>query len=419
MNLKTNSQKETTRLAEHMLSIRLVPSIDLDSSKVILSELKDRNYNKDLGGFMPDLKQSVKNISGFIESLFDKYNEVVVFACDAISYEYYLSQIQKISKNYSLDVGVLSSVFPSTTSVVWPSIITGTFPSEHGIYGTSFLHESLNKNYIWISNTLNHKGQRNIVDNKSLKLNMSGKRTLFESLRDKGIGSYYLGSHGQGDFNPFRHELTKGSTHIQPGKDYPELKKDPQKLVNYFLNENSKLFNKDEGKKLIWNYLDFDDFIHENGYSELSKRLEWDTMFSFWNNNKANRIFLFISDHGQISQNPSKFNFLEASSGNPDLKYNTGGAGRVIYFYPEDGKEKKVYEWVKSIVGKNGIVLAKDKLIGLGLIEKDAIGMDRIGSVVAIATNSQFPSVGNEYIAEHGSLSSEEMFVPFIIQMPK
>jgi len=407
---------EIVKLAKSLLNMTLVSSDDLTKSEDIFDEIKGRNYEPNLCGFKPDLNQSVKNIADFIEESFNHYDEVVVFACDAISYEYYLSKIQSISKNYSHQVGVLSSVFPSTTSVVWPSVITGTFPSEHGIYGTSFLHENLNKNYIWISNTSNHKGERKVVDDKNLKLNLSGKKTVFEKLKCKNIVSYYLGSHGQGVFNPLRNELTKGSIYIKPGDQYSELKKDPQKLVNYFLDKNEELFKKNEGKRLIWNYIDFDDFIHENGYLLLSKLLDWNTIFNFWDKNEKNKLFLFISDHGQVQQEPFDFSILKASDSNPDLKYNAGGAGRVMYFYPEKGKEDTVYKWVKNIVGKDGIVFRKDELITDGLIEKNAVGLDRIGSIVAIATSPKFPSAGNKYKMEHGSISSEEMFIPLLIQ---
>lgn len=407
------------KLAKKILNISLISSKDLGSLGIILNKIKKKNFSKKLNGFKPDLKSSVTNIANFIESAFDSCDEIVVFAVDAISYEYYYSEIQKVSRSHDHRVGVLSSVFPSTTSVVWPSIITGTLPSEHGIYGTSFLHEVFLKNYIWISNTINHKNERRILNEESLRLNLSDKKTLFERLKEKGVISYYLGTHGQGDSNPFRNELIKGSVHIKPGKQYPKLKHAPQKLISYFIGTNKKILRKKEGKRLIWNYVDLDDFIHENGYSNLSKSLDWGTLFDFWKRNRKNRLFLLISDHGQISQEPSVFDVLKTSAEDSNLKYNSGGAGRVIYFYPEIGKENETLDWVKNIVGNNGLVIKKDDLVKLGLVQKKAVGFERIGSIVAIATTREFPSVGNRYVAEHGSLSSEEMFVPFVIQVPK
>lgn len=404
------------KLAENILNIPLISSDDISNLGVIFNEIKDKNYSQNLKGFKPDLKKSVTNIANFIENAFNYYDEIVVFAMDAISYEYYLSEIQKVSRGYNHKVGVLSSVFPSTTSVVWPSIITGTTPSEHGIYGTSFLHEDFCQNYIWISNTLNHKDERRLLDKESFRINLSGKKTIFEKLKDIGVVSYYLGSHGQGVANPFRNELTKGSIHIKPDEYYSKLKYNPQKLIGYFIDEDKKLLREDGSKRLIWNYVDLDDYIHENGYSKLSKDLDWSVLFDFWKGNKKDRLFLFISDHGQTSQNPSSFDVLKASVENSSLKYNSGGAGRVIYFYPEAGKEDEALEWVRNIVGNNGLVVKKEDLVNLGLIQEKAVGFDRIGSIVAIAISPGFPSVGNKYIAEHGSVSSEEMFVPFIIQ---
>ncbi|MEI6528586.1 MAG: alkaline phosphatase family protein [bacterium] len=409
--------KKIVELAEKTLNTKLVSSDNISKLESIFDSIKKANYSKSRDIFKPDQKQSIKNLADFIEKAFSLYNEVVVFACDAISYEYYLSDIQKKSKKYSHRIGILSSVFPSTTSTVWPSIITGTSPSEHGIYGTSFLHEKLKKNYIWISNTINHKSERAVINDMDLVLNLSHKETIFEKLKNKGINSYYLGSHGQRGLNPFRKELIAGSTHIDPGIKYAELKKDPQRLVDYFLDKDEELLKMRNVKKLIWNYVDFDDYVHEQGYKKLSVKLDWNTIFRFWKKNKKNRLFLLISDHGQIAQTPKDFNILKASSDNKNLKYNSGGAGRVVYFYPKDGREQEIYEWVKKIVGNSGLVLKKEELVSLGLLNNKAVGFDRIGSVVAIATSPHFPSVGNTYVSEHGSLSSIEMFVPIIIQI--
>lgn len=403
------------QLTKKIFGINLVSNKDRVELVSLLNKIKTKNYNQELKGFCPDSKQSIVNISEFIEKSFNWYNEIVVFACDAISYEYYLSKIQPISKKYHYYVGVLSSVFPSTTSVAWPSIITGTTPSEHAIYGTSFLHEDFNKNYIWISNTINDKKTREIVSKKQCRLNLSKKLTLFEKLQKKGITSYYLGTHGQGKFNPFRQELTRGSILIKPDKNYAELKMTPQKLVNWFINKNKILFKNGSHKHLIWNYIDLDDYIHEQGYDKLSQSLNWETIFKFCSGYKDNRLFLLISDHGQIKQTVKDFSILKSSNDNDNLFYNTGGAGRVLYFYPATNKENEIYDWVKNIVGRTGLVIRKEELFKYKLINKNAIGMDRIGQIVAIATSANFPSVGNEYIFEHGSISSREMFVPFII----
>ena len=397
-----------------IFGINLVSSKNREELVSLLNKIKTKNYNQQLKGFSPDLKQSIVNISEFIEKSFDRYNEIVVFACDAISYEYYLSKIQPVSKKYNHYIGVLSSVFPSTTSVAWPSIITRTMPSEHGIYGTSFLHEDFDKNYIWISNTINDKKNREIIGNKQCQLNLSKSLTLFEKLQKKGIDSYYLGTHGQGKFNPFRQELVRGSIAIKPDKNYAELKMMPQKLVDWFIDKNKSLFKYGSCKRLIWNYIDLDDYIHEQGYNKLSKNLDWETIFKFWSEYNEDRLFLLISDHGQIKQSVQEFSILKASNDNNDLIYNSGGAGRVLYFYPATDREDEVYNWAKKIVGRTGLVMRRDELFKYKLINKNAVGVNRIGKIVAIATSANFPSVGNEYIFEHGSISSQEMFVPFI-----
>ncbi|HDR8072429.1 TPA: hypothetical protein QCY71_005540 [Bacillus cereus] len=92
---------------------------------------------------------------------------------------------------------------------------------------------------------------------------------------------------------------------------------------------------------MIWNYIDTDDYIHQFGYQKISEQSVFNKVFDFMErNNSESRLFLLISDHGQTCQDiDQEDSIFTLSDNNKELLYKTGGAGRVLYFYPE--KEKK------------------------------------------------------------------------------
>jgi len=412
--------KPTTKeTIEEILNLNFYkPKEPLSFKKEYRSLLK-RTYNKDLDGYVPDELSNITNIYNTIKILIADYKEVVVFAIDGISYKNFVEAGLKYAPNSSV-IGALSSVFPSTTGSAWPSILTGTPPSEHGIYGTSFLLEKYNENYIWISGTLNHKGTRKYVGDQPIRLSLTNKSTIFEYANKCGVKSHYIGTHGTGENNHFRKLLTRGASHHEAIiQDYAKIKRLPNEFVDYFTEATTKYLDiKSNKKKLIWNYIDLDDFLHEHGYGALEKTNFWQKLFSYWSSNKNNeRIFVFISDHGQVEQSRFGYSILKVAESNEDLEYNTGGAGRVLYFYPKPGKNKKIESWVNDIIRDTGRVYRKNDLIKkYHLFSKNPCGFERVGEIVAIGKTKNFPAVGcSEYIQEHGALQEEEMFVPILI----
>ncbi len=382
-------------------------------------DIKKRNYSTELLGFLPDKKQSIVNIYNFIYDLAPVFDEIIVFAFDALSFEYYLSSIEKDAQNHNLSASVLSSVFPSTSTTSWVSIHTGTTPSEHGVYGTAFYLKEFDKSYNWIFNALADKEKFISLwkQEQPLVLNLSKKKTLFQRLQKLDFSNFYLDSHGEE--NPFPLlGIMQGAKHIPYLKsDFNDLKRKPDKLLSYFTCQTSKLLKK-KGKKLIWNYIDVDDYIHENGYEKLSKYNLWKTLFQYWSANKSSkRVFVMISDHGQTKQVYSGINILKTSILNNDLIYNSAGAGRTMFFYPKNGKYKSVKKWLEKIVSDSGFVLDKKDLFKYKLLDKNAVAQERIGDLITLATKPNFPSAGAKYLSEHGSLHSEEIYVPFVIQV--
>lgn len=376
-------------------------------------------YSQELEGYRPAAFNNISNLYQMIDTLFETKKEVIVFAFDALSFEYFYSEIMPQMKSYHLKYGsTLSSVFPSTSSTCWTSVLTNSQPSEHGIYGTSFTHEDTNMNYVWHRNYYCHGSQfvQNRCKNTKFNLVLS-TNNIFQLLLKKKIICYDLGHYfEESPSNPLIDRITKGTIRIKSNQRILDLLGNPNIVLSGFLEEIQKILIHDQEKKLIWTYIDTDNYIHHHGYKKLSENIDWKKLFQFWDDNyNEDRAFLFLADHGQTQQRNVTVDILKESIDNENLRCNTGGAGRVLYFYPKQEMQNEVRKWINNKIGDSGRVYTKDELIQLGLINSDAKGIDRIGDLIAIGYRPEFPSTGPEYLFEHGALSKEEMFVPLVL----
>lgn len=403
----------------NIFRLRLSNVDDISGIQQSYSEIKRINYIKELNGYKPDELNSIKTVFDIVDDVFTEgTEELVVFAVDAISFHYFSNDVFPLVKNKNDKfTTVLSSVFPTTTSSSWLTVVTGSWPSEHGVYGTSFYQEELKGNYLWINNTLNINDMRTFLGKDDpFNLTLTPKQTIFQKLQKKNVVSYYLGNHGVSELNPIRHHLTLGAEHIKPAWDYPNSKLQPRLLLDNLLKQVPALLN-EKIKKLIWIYVDFDDYIHEYGYSCLTSSKVWDDIFSFWDGYKSEkRKFILMSDHGQVKQDKTSFNALRESQILLILlKYRRSRAS--IVFLSTNRKRKKALGWVESMVKDTGIILRKDDLVKYKLLQPGFVAPQRIGDIIAIAGSSSFKSAGNMYEYEHGALTEHEMFVPFVMQI--
>ena len=114
------------------------------------ADLVERDYNSKYGIYVPDAENNISFLYQFISDVSRHEKKTVVLALDAISYNYYINVMrQYIPENTSKFERVLSSVFPSTTSSAWSSVITGEIPGVHGVYGTSY-RINPEQTYVWL-----------------------------------------------------------------------------------------------------------------------------------------------------------------------------------------------------------------------------------------------------------------------------
>ena len=382
-------------------------------------ELLYQCYSDKLEGYVPAQYENISNLYNVIMKLFENKREVIVFALDAISFNYFFSRIiPNINNMDNKKACALSSVFPSTSATCWSSVLTNSLPSEHAIYGTSFRHEEKHMNYVWHRNYYCQGNKTILNQTKDNKFQLVlAKDNIFQRVVSQGIVAYDIGHYFKDNpSNPLLNSLTKGSIRIRCMNNYLDLMENPEKLLQYCIGEIEKIMSRKDEKKLIWAYIDTDNYIHHKGYDELENDISWKELFNFWDEHYSeDRAYVFLSDHGQIIQNNVKVDILKESIKNLDLSCNTGGAGRVLYIFPQKDKYDDVYGWLNEMIGDSGKIYTKEELIMYGLIDSDSNGIERIGDLIAIGYKDNFPSTGPNYLFEHGALSEDEMFVPLVI----
>ncbi|MDD2565599.1 MAG: alkaline phosphatase family protein [Candidatus Gracilibacteria bacterium] len=389
----------------------------ISDKKELLKEYEDMKIYSMIkgldGAYSSIYDKSIKEIHDFVLKLYSGKKQIFIFAIDSISFKYFSEELIDILPEKS-QKSVLTSVFPSTTSCAWISIMSGLSTSQHGIVGVSFFHELYNKSFIWLNDEICS------TDLKKIPIpSRDGLfRTDFDNIFQKVSGKHtYYGRHGmgkKGGYTIIHEKLTKGTKHSLPNisaENYLDLKMIFEGFKKYISDES--ILDK---SGLHWLYLDLDFYIHKYGYTKELKEDFFIPFFKLLNSikNDDNEI-IFCSDHGQIQQGKVDENIFERSKGNNDLKIMTSGAGRSLFFYPKDGKEKRVLKWVKELVKDTGWVFDKNKWIELGLIDANEKDNERIGEIIAIAKGDGFPSTGPSSLFEHGGISEEEMFVPFVL----
>ncbi|MFL6232703.1 MAG: alkaline phosphatase family protein [Thermoanaerobaculia bacterium] len=368
-------------------------------------------------GIIPSTVRSLVGVQEFLLRLGEVYDEIVVFAFDGVSYEFaceVLAQPLRASDAWALP---LTSCFPTTTATAWASMILGVPPSAHGIYGTSFLHEEIGATYLWIGDVvLDTKGGREPAPSSLRIAAPSQLPTLFELFSERGFDCLYFGFHGTAPSGRLLRELSRGAHLLVDGPCYRRLKEDPEVLVRAALTSTSRELSKGGRRTVIWNYLDVDDFIHAHGFERLRASVRWTELGDFVASHRTDRrAFVFVADHGQVPQEYRDLDVLRHANSQDLFRASAGGAGRTLYFYPRPGAMTEARDWVESFVDGSGIVLDRHELAALKVISVDAVSPNRIGDLVAIATDAAFPSAGCRYRFEHGALMPQEAIVPLVV----
>ncbi len=380
------------------------------------------------GGSIVNLMSSISKCFG----LRPRYSELILLPCeklsgyknivniviDGLGFDY----LMKRRKNFLKDntVGKITSVFPSTTSACITSFATGLAPKEHGVTG-------------WFVRLKTDK-----YDIPSTILLFNDRRND-ESLLNRKIDPEDIF---------IDHRLSKKIKHLKVL--HPESINDSV-YTKYLLSESDKtgykgledMFVKLTGavkankaeRNYVYAYLpDFDAVKHKTGsgskdltklFYTISKQTE-----KFVSDIKGtNSVVIITADHGLIDGEESKrLNMNELPEINKMLEFPLCGEPRAAYCYV---KKKYLKDFRKSVEDRIGYavkVFSRDQLIKggyYGLFEENTELRSRVGDFVLICKENYVirDFLKNEKVrwhaADHGGLSSSEMFVPLIVAESK
>ena len=320
-----------------------------------------------------------------------------------------------------VDTGLLApltSIVPSTTSTVLPSLWSGLSPAEHGMVG----YELWLKEYGVVANMITHApfqvpGQLERAGFDPATA-LPGP-TLGERLGAHGVKSYAFQHYAIANSGMSRMFLK--DTSVQPFGSAAELMTNLRLLMEQSQDE----------KQFIWLYwggvdhlshvygpdderpaLDFEAFSHA-----LEKFLLEKLRPSKW----GETLLLLAADHGQIHTPRDPHYYLaNHESLARRLPIKPTGENRLVYFNVRPGQVAAVREYVeKTFMGQFAMLdpgyAAEHGLFGPGDVNPRL--SDRTGDLIAIPRDAAYLWWGDgesPILGRHGGMTPEEMLVPLV-----
>jgi hypothetical protein len=171
---------------------------------------------------------------------------------------------------------------------------------------------------------------------------------------------------------------------------------------------------------LLWAFVHVDPYAHAFGYDEAFAGAVASAQEAARRWSGRGHVVVAHADHGLTPSrlDPGLHALWEDVNDPSRCRLPSGGAGRVRWSYPRAGAEDEVAGRLAEGLGGEAAVLRREDLERLGLLRLSDGLRGRIGEVVALATGDRFPIPDREGRAEHGSVSPEEMLVPFAVWAP-
>ncbi|MBQ8425040.1 MAG: alkaline phosphatase family protein, partial [Clostridia bacterium] len=326
----------------------------------------------------------------------DKEYKNVVFICfDGLG----IYPLRQNLEEYDLFVRetkqVLYSTFPSTTTNATTSLLTNTFPLEHGWFGWSLHFKNINRNIDIYTHNDSWTGQK--VDMSKVEL----KRPQYYFDKESS-GEYEINT----VFPPYVVVENKDRNNVYSNnKDFFDkiikvCKKSGKQFCYAYNQEPDHTMHDcgvtcEESKKLIK--------LLQDGVQRLIEETE-DT------------LFIITADHGQIDVT-GYVEFYKDKKLLDMLKIYPYLDSRAPAFIVKEGKEKEFEKYFSSKYGKDFLLYKSDYLVDNGYFGTIGDKREYLGDYIAIGyTYNQglLTEKSHRFKGHHTSLT-EEMEVPLIL----
>jgi len=355
--------------------------------------------------------QSVAEVYDVVLKALAQFPKVVLFGVDAVPW-----LVLKQNESIFSALVPLTSTVPTSSAAVWSTILRGEPPWRHGIHGVVFYDRTLEASVSVLSNSLfDLDGSERRQNRLDIFLD-SGDGIFAEADRQYGSSCHFFGLLGLNSEATLPKSLASGSSWYV-GENYQALLQSPQHLLWTYAPLVTAAVEARSKSTFVFCFLDLDTYFHEHPYSDpiirtfLTELAEFAHMLA----TRHGAACFLISDHGMARQRAKPGSrslgrdewIWKRSYGRP------GGAGRIQFFYPKPSSIGDIRSRLIDLVGTSGIVLSRDEYVARFVAPPGTAvrGTERIGELVAIATQPDFPSVMHSSLQEHGSFTEDEMMV--------
>jgi len=370
-----------------------------------------------LGGLAPHPEQHLgilkqRLVDVFVEpermDLLGSSRSLIVLAIDGLAYDI-------ASASWAPDLlAAVSSTFPSVSSAAWLTASTGLTPSKHGVVGVVFEDEAVDGVYnCYLDQEQSHV--RSVSPARAIEL--GPWPTLFSELAAMGV---QCTAH-IGDLARYPGRWSRAVTHgacvvNPPVRQFGKHSIEPADIAYIAMNavDHTVTSAVPHEPALVWAFLNFDDHIHLNGYDAqiVSALRDLECTIAAWV--RDGHSVLAYSDHGLVPTHSSQrcAMLMEWLNDSRLCRSPAGGAGRTLWAYPKPEHERALVERVAELAEPFAHVLSREELADLSLVERNPLVERRVGPLVLIAKDAEFPLFDARYRYEHGSLLMQEMLVP-------
>ena len=293
---------------------------------------------------------------------------------------------------------MLHSVFPTTSSTGWLSSLSGASVEEHGVPGVVFKLKETGGALV------------NVFD-AGCQFGGRTEGNLFEDARRAGYSPVAILGDLENLDCAWRSELLRGAEWVRgfcfydrPGEpERPDAKAICDQIRRAI---RTALGGPKSGPRLVWCFVDVDRYIHRHGYDEhVREVLVGVDQIACELANDA--IVIAHSDHGLTPtiHDPIVGEILQELE--RGLECEIGGAGRTRWIYPGPGGEARALDLLSRRLPPSIRVCRAEEHFSEG-----SLARSRVGEILLIAEGTAFVAP-EAYRFEHGSLTDDEVAVPF------
>lgn len=321
----------------------------------------------------------------------------------------------------------LTSTFPSTSATAWLTSTTGLGVDRHLVPGVRYavaaggdrelLFDCFSDRPLASSNG---DGPADAAETAPV---VGQGRTVFEAATEAGAAAVAV----LGDLaslpGRWSAALLRGAVPVAPEEPVEGLRLRPSDMVAAAVRDVDRVLDALAADRptLAWTFVHVDPYAHAFGYDEAFAAAVATAQDAARRWAAAGHVVVAHADHGLTAARPEpglQALWDETADDPSRCRLPSGGAGRVRWAYPRAGAEEEVAGRLAEGLGEEAAVLAPRDLERLGLLRLSEGLRGRIGEVVAVATGDRFPIPERGGRAEHGSVSPEEMLVPFAVWAP-